>query len=324
MVQALTAMPQVSLSAWQASPLIVRWLISARASVLVMTFSSAALGGLLTVTDAGWNLAAWIVCTCGLLLAHATNNQLNDLTDSVRGIDEGNYFRVRYGAHVLEDGLLSRRGLVTYMTVTGSLAMLCGLWLIFTVSRGLLAPFALGSLLLLFYTWPLKQTGLGELAVVLVWGPLMVGGTGYAATGLWSWQVAGIGLLFALGPTTVIFGKHIDKLEFDRGKGVATLPVRLGEKRARVWVLGMLVVQYAAALLLVVIGWLPWPILAVCLALPKLMRACQTFSTRAPDRPPAGFPESAWPLWFSAFAFDHTRWFSLLFLGGYCAGLLLH
>lgn len=316
-------MPHVSMSAWQASPLIVRWLISARASVLVMTFTSAALGGLLTVTDPGWDLAAWLVCVCGLLLAHAANNQLNDLTDSIRGIDTGNYFRVRYGAHVLEDGLLSRQGLVIYMAVTGGLAAVCGLWLIFTVSRGLFVPFTLGSLLLLFYTWPLKQWGLGELAVVLVWGPLMVGGTGFAATGLWNWQVAAIGLLFALGPTTVIFGKHIDKLEFDLTKGVATLPVRLGEQRARAWVRGMLATQYAGTVILILLGWLPWPVLVVCLALPKMLRAWQAFAVQAPERAPADFPESAWPLWFSAYAFDHVRWFGLLFLGGYCVGLLL-
>jgi len=175
LVQALTAMPRVSPSAWRATPLGVRWLISARASVLVMTFTAAAFGGLLTIGDAAWSLTAWALCTAGLLLAHAANNQLNDLTDSIRGIDEGNYFRLRYGAHVLEDGLLSRRALILYMCVTGGLAALCGVYLVVTVSTGLIVPFLLGSLLLLFYTWPLKQWGLGELAVLLVWGPLMVG-----------------------------------------------------------------------------------------------------------------------------------------------------
>ena len=236
MVQALTAMPQVSPSAWRASPVLVRWLISARASVLVMTFTASILGGLLTISESGWSLTAWLVCTVGLLLAHAANNQLNDLTDSVRGIDEGNYFRLRYGAHVLEDGLLSRRGLILYMSVTAALAAACGIWLVLTVDVGLLLPFLFGSLLLLFYTWPLKQWGLGELAVLLVWGPLMVAGTGHAATGSWDWQLAAVGLCFALGPTTVIFGKHIDKLVFDEEKGVRTLPVRLGDHRARAWV----------------------------------------------------------------------------------------
>jgi 1,4-dihydroxy-2-naphthoate octaprenyltransferase len=323
LVQALTAMPRVSPSAWRATPLAVRWLISARASVLVMTFTAAAFGGLLTIGDAAWSLTAWTLCTAGLLLAHAANNQLNDLTDSIRGIDEGNYFRLRYGAHVLEDGLLSRRALILYMCVTGGLAALCGVYLLVTVSTGLIVPFLLGSLLLLFYTWPLKQWGLGELAVLLVWGPLMVGGTAFATTGTWDWRIALIGTAFALGPTTVIFGKHIDKLSFDREKGVATLPVRLGDGRARVWVQGMLAAQYLLTGVLVALGWLPWPVLIVLLAVPRLVASWNVFSHPAPTRPPDGFPESAWPLWFSAYAFDHTRWFSLLLLAGYCLALLL-
>lgn len=322
-MQALTAMPQVSVSAWRASPVLVRWLISARASVLVMTFTAAALGGLLTITTPGWSLSAWIICTVGLILAHATNNQLNDLTDSLRGIDEGNYFRLRYGAHVLEDGLLTRRGLLLYMSITGALAAMCGIWLVVTVAGSLLIPFLLGSLLLLFYTWPLKQWGLGELAVLLVWGPLMVAGAGHAATGSWDWQVAAIGFSFALGPTTVIFGKHIDKLSFDREKGMRTLPVRLGDRRARHWVQGMLLAQYLTTALLVAAGWLPWPVLLVLLALPRFLRCWQAFSAPAPDAPPESFPASAWPLWFSAYAFDHTRWFGILFLAGYCLALLI-
>ncbi len=322
MVQALTAMPRVSVNAWQASPILVRWLISARASVLVMTFTAAALGGLLAIKMPGWSLSDWAVCTLGLLLAHATNNQLNDLTDSVRGIDEGNYFRLRYGAHVLEDGLLSRRELIQYMSVTGSLAFCCGLWLVASAGIGLLIPFLLGSLLLLFYTWPLKQWGLGELAVLLVWGPLMVGGTAQAVTGFWSWQIAAVGLSFALGPTTVIFGKHIDKLTFDARKGVRTLPVRLGERRARAWVRGMLVAQYLSVIALVILGWLPWPVLLMLLALPRAWQSLRVFAQPAPDAPPASFPAAAWPLWFSAFAFDHTRWFGVLFLAGYCLALL--
>ena len=316
-------MPRVDAAAWRATPLVVRWLISARASVLLMTFTSSAFGGLLTLGDAGWNPAAWGLCTAGLLLAHAANNQLNDLTDSVRGIDEGNYFRLRYGAHVLEDGLLSRRGLIVYMGITGLLAALCGVYLIVTVSAGLVVPFVLGSLLLVFYTWPLKQLGLGELAVLLVWGPLMVGGTAFAATGVWDWRIALIGTAFALGPTTVIFGKHIDKIGFDRDKGVHTLPVRLGEARARLWVQGMLAGQYLLILLLVVLGWLPWPVLLALLALPRMWGAWQTFSRPAPEQPPADFPQAAWPLWFSAYAFDHTRWFSLLLLAGFCLALAI-
>jgi 1,4-dihydroxy-2-naphthoate octaprenyltransferase len=323
--QALTAVPHVSTVQWRASSWLVRWLISARASVLVMTFSAAALGGLLALLSVvPFDGLAWLGCLIGLLLAHAANNQLNDLTDSARGIDEGNYFRTRYGAHVLEDGLLSRKALWRYIGITGGLALSIGLWLVARVGVAVIAPLVLGGLFLVFYTWPLKHWGLGELAVLLVWGPLMTGGTYLVSTGSWNWEVAVVGTVFALGPTTVIFGKHIDKLPFDQAKGVTTLPVRLGARPSLLAVRIMTILQYVATVALVIIGTLPWPVLAIALALPKAWRMVHIYSQDAPSECPPEFPETAWPLWYVAFAFDHTRAFGLLFLLGLCAGVLLN
>ncbi|HEY5647504.1 MAG TPA: prenyltransferase [Pseudomonadales bacterium] len=319
---ALTAVPHVSSEAWRAASLPVRWLISARAGVLVMTFASATLGGMLSLRLPGWDPLNWAVCTLGLLLAHAANNQLNDLTDSARGVDDGNYFRVLYGAHVLEHGLLSQRGLACYFLCTGALAALAGAWLVWRVGPGLLMPMLLGSLFLLFYTWPLKQWGLGELAVLLVWGPLMVGGTAFATTGAWDWPIAAVGLIAALGPTTVIFGKHIDKLAFDERKGIATLPVRLGPERSRRWVRGMLVGQYLGLAGCVLAGWLAWPALLVLLALPRARRVWRVYGSPPPATEPAGYPAGIWPLWYVACAFDHTRLWSLLLLAGLCVSFV--
>ena len=92
---------------------------------------------------------------------------------------------------------------------------------------------ALGAFFVLFYTWPLKYIGLGELAVIIVWGPLMIGGGYYVITGQWDWNVVLASLPYALGPTTVIFGKHIDKHDPDKAKGIHTLPVIIGERAAR-------------------------------------------------------------------------------------------
>ena len=62
-----------------------------------------------------------------------------------------------------------------------------------------------GAFFVLFYTFPLKYIGLGEVAVLLVWGPLMVGGAYHVITGRWDWQVALASLPYALGTTTVLF-----------------------------------------------------------------------------------------------------------------------
>lgn len=220
----LSGVPRVSRNAWESSPLLIRWLITVRGSVLIMTASAVSVAGLLAIEHPGWDPLAWFGCLAGLLLAHAANNQLNDFTDHVRGVDRGNYFRLSYGTHVLEDGLLNRRGLLTYFAWTGGAAALIGLWLVVRVGPELLWPLLLGGFFLLCYTWPLKQWGLGEPAVLVVWGPLMVGGTFLASTGVWRWEAVAVGLCFALGPTLVIFGKHIDKLPFDGEKALLPCP----------------------------------------------------------------------------------------------------
>ncbi len=314
--RALDQMPKLSQSEWQALDPVARWLIACRASVLFMTFTAAALGGLMAWREGAFHWDLWLATVLGLMFAHATNNLLNDYTDSRRGIDKDNYYRNQYGVHVLEDGLMSEAQFWRYLGVTAGIALLLGGWLIFQRSGLTLNLMAAGAFFVLFYTWPLKYYGLGEPAVLLVWGPLMVGGSYYVLSGHWSWEVSWLSLLFALGPTTVLFGKHTDKLEADRAKGVNTLPVILGEKYSRYCVLGMLGAQYALSAALVLAGSFGWPLLLVLASLPDLPRLFRVFAQPKPQSPPADYPRNVWPLWFSAHAFRHTRRFTSLFLLG--------
>lgn len=323
LLRAITVIPRVSPQEWDASSVLTRWLIASRAAVLVMTFSSAAVGGLLAFLHSNAHADAWFLCLLGLLLAHASNNQLNDLVDSKRGIDKGNYFRNQYGVHVVEGGLMSPSRLFAYFVVTAGIALAIGLYLLADVGLQVLGLLAAGGFLLLAYTWPLKQWGLGEIAVLLAWGPLMVGGTYLVTTGHWDNSVALIGTIFALGPTTVIFGKHIDKIGFDRDKGVRTLPVRLGERASRRSVIVMLIVQYASLPLLALLHLLPWTALLAWLAFPRALKAVKVYAEPAPAECPPGYPASVWPLWFVSHAFVHTRAFGLYFLGGLLIAALL-
>lgn len=321
-VQALTVVPRVSEAQWSAASGLVRWLIVSRASVLVMTFSSVALGGMLALLSDTFEVTLWSLCLIGSLLAHATNNQLNDLTDSLRGIDAGNYFRTQYGTHALEDGLLDRNGLISYIAATGGATLVTGLLIAWLVGPVVLAPMAVGALLLVLYTYPLKQLGLGEIAVLSVWGPLIPGATYLVTTGAWSWEVALIATLYGLGPTCVVFGKHIDKIDFDRTRHMRTLPVRLGSPLSRYTVVAMTALQYLGVLWLVTSGRLPWAVLVVLFALAPALRLLRVYSHEAPATCPEGYPRSAWPLWYSAAAFVHTRNFGLLFLLGLLAASL--
>src|SRR5512133_2112084 len=162
---------------------------------------------------------------------------------------------------------MTKRELLVYAAVTGLIALAAGSYLVWQggwLAFGLLLA---GAFFVLFYTWPLKYIGLGEIAVILVWGPLMIGGGYFVITGQWDWNVALAGLPYALGPTTVIFGKHIDKLREDKAKNIHTLPVIIGETAGRYSVMAMMALQYLLVVALVISGFFTPAMLIVLLAL---------------------------------------------------------
>lgn len=315
-VRALRGTARLDKAEWSRQGLFTRWLIASRSQVLIMTFISGAIAGLLALRAGRFDPLLWALTTLGLVLAHATNNILNDLTDYQRGVDHGNYIRAQYGPHPLEHGFTTPRGLFLYALVTGLLALAAGAYPV--ISRGPLAVAILlaGALALLFYTWPLKYLGLGELTVFVVWGPLMIGGGYYVITGTWDWNAVIAGIPYALGVTTVLLGKHVDKLDADRGKGVRTLPVLIGDLPARNLAVGMMALEYLVVAYLVAIGFFTPVMLVVALALPTLLSVWKVYQTPHPAERPDFFPAEVWPLWFVAFAFRHNRTFGLWFLAG--------
>ena len=150
--KALQIIPRISKTEWDRLDVISRWLIATRAAVLIMTFLSAAIAGILAFQAGRFDGGLWLLLALGLVLAHATNNLLNDYTDYVRGVDQDNYYRAQYGPQPLVHGLLDKRQLLTYAAVTGALALACGLALIL-LRGGLTWVFlALGAFFVLFYT----------------------------------------------------------------------------------------------------------------------------------------------------------------------------
>ena len=314
--KAVRVIPRVTKDEWDALDVVSRWLIATRSAVLVMTFNASAIAGLLALRDGRFHLVPWLMVTVGLLFAHATNNLINDFTDHVKGVDKDNYFRSQYGPQPLEHGLMTRAQLMTYIAVTGAIALAAGLYLVATRGEATLTLLALGAFFVLFYTWPLKYIGMGEVAVILVWGPLMVGGGYYVITGNIDSDVILASLPCALAATTVLFGKHTDKLEADEAKGIRTMPVLLGEKKARQATIAMVILQYVLVFYLILNGYLSWLMLVVLFAAQWAWRAIQAYRHPRPAAPPPELPPGVWPLWYAAFSFSHTRRFGLLFLLG--------
>jgi len=217
--------------------LVSKWLYLTRAGVLPMTLVAAAVAGLLAVyrdADVAWGWFA--LAAIGIVLAHMANNLMNDLFDLGVGTDREDYPRNLYSPHPVLSGVITKRGLAGCALVVNALCLV--IMIALTIAQGWpIVAFALGGFLLsAAYTAPplrLKKHGLGEPTVLIVWGPLMVGGTYYAATGTIPGAVVLASLPYALLCTTVLMGKHIDKIPWDAADGTHTLPVIMGERAAR-------------------------------------------------------------------------------------------
>jgi 1,4-dihydroxy-2-naphthoate octaprenyltransferase len=318
--KALNVIPEVSKEEWGALDVISRWLVSSRAAVLIMTFLSAALAGIFALREGSFRLLPWLALALGLVFAHAANNILNDFTDFVRGVDKDNYFRTVYGAQPVASGLVTRREHLTYFFITGICALIPGLYLLI-INRwdpGIFILIGLGAFFVLFYTWPLKYLALGEAAVLLVWGPLMIGGGFYVLAHHWDWNVVMASLPYVLGVTTVIFGKHIDKLSIDRQKRIFTVPVLVGERASRYAVLAMMIAPYLITFYLIAAHFFTPMLAIVLLAIPSLLRTVPAFLSPKPATRPADFPDGqgGWPLYFAPLAFVNNRAFGAWFLLG--------
>ncbi|HEY4768238.1 MAG TPA: prenyltransferase [Candidatus Limnocylindria bacterium] len=289
---------------------ISKWLVVTRAAVFSMTATSGLIGGLLAISTVGATIN-WLYLTLsvvGLVVAHAANNMINDYFDLEGGVDTDDYVRALYAPHPILSGWLTRAQLRNAILLANAIDFAILLFLVWAVGPWV-AAFALGGLFIsVFYVAPpikLKHRGLGEPGVFVVWGPLMIGGTYYVATGTlpgWVWVAS---LPYAILVTTVLFGKHIDKISADSAKGIRTLPVILGESLARRTAQALMIAFYPIVVGAALVGWIgPFVLLAV-LGIPRLLEVLGQFSKPRPESPPHSYV--GWPLWFVGGAFIHTR-----------------
>jgi 1,4-dihydroxy-2-naphthoate octaprenyltransferase len=318
---ALYTMPKFREGEW-VDP-VTRWLIASRAAVVVMSVISGLLGGLLVLVGAPgqFSLGLTLLTTLGLALAHTGSNLVNDYWDARHGIDSADSPRVNYGPQAFVNGEFTRTQLLISTGIVLALAGAIGLYLAYVAGPMVLVFMGLGAAILMFYSgdpFPLKYRGFGELAVLLVWGPLMVGGTYFIQTQTLPLWVVVASLPYALGVTTVLFGKHIDKVDFDTNNKTNTMVVLLGEERARTTAKIMTALMYVSTIALVLAGvFLPTALL-VLFAVPLAVWMWKIYSAPKPKSPPEW--AIGWPLYFVGVAFIHNRRFGMLYL----LGIILH
>lgn len=303
---------------------VAKFLFSARSVILVISAQAAIIAGLLAATDGRFDPASFILVLIGFVAAHAISNLSNDYFGHRRGHDTPDSPRMRYTIHPIASGILDAKSLLVGLGLLAIVGIMIVLY--FWAVRGPVAlAFSLAGLALLYLydaaPTPLKSVGLGEVAAFLVWGPLMVGGGYFVITGRLSLTAFLVSVPYGLGVMSILIGKHIDQAEFDRSHGQRTLPVALGEQRAR-WLNRLVIVaMYVIVAVLIATGRLTPFAAAVAVALPSAGRALMVTARPKPPAPPAGY--IGWPLWYHRVALVHNRRFGWAYIAGLAVDALV-
>jgi 1,4-dihydroxy-2-naphthoate octaprenyltransferase len=302
---------------------VTRFLYAARSVILVISAQAAVIAGLLTATDRRFDLLPFILVLLGFLVLHAISNLSNDYFGYRRGHDTEDSPRRRYTLHPVASGAFTMRFLATGLGALGAVALAIAVYFVALRGWGAVAFAAIGAVLLYAYDAApraLKELGLGEVAAFAVWGPLMIGGGYYVITGRLSGDAFLASLPYGLGVASILVGKHIDQRAFDTSQEQRTLPVLLGEGRARTLNRVVVAGMYALTVVAIAFGALSPFALVVLVAAPKALHALKVMSQPAPVQPPTGYV--GWPLWYHRVCLVHNREFGWLFIAGLAIGAI--
>lgn len=302
---------------------ISKFLYAARSIILVISFQAALIAGLISANQGQFHWLPFMLVVSGYVIAHMISNLSNDYFGYRHGHDTPDSPRMRYTIHPIASGILSPRALLNGLAILVLLGL--SIMVYFIVVYGwLAASFSVAgvSLLLWYDAIPLslKRLGLGELAVLIVWGPLMIGGGVAVITGQLYWPAMAISIPYGLGVMSILIGKHIDQREFDISKSIRTLPVILGEDSARRLNMLIILSMYVLPIFLITQKYLP-PFSAIILfALPRALAALKILRQSRPPSPPPGY--IGWPLWYHRACLVHNRAFGWLYILGLALGAI--
>jgi 1,4-dihydroxy-2-naphthoate octaprenyltransferase len=221
----------------------------------------------------------------GGVALHVGTNLVNDAVDFQRGVDTPTALG---GSGVLTAGWLSPRA-VWYGALGALLvALLAAIPLIAARGWPLVAIGVVGALGGYAYTGPplgLKYRALGEVAVFLLMGTMMVVGAAYAvaaslAPGVWLSSIP-VGFLVA----AILAVNNQRDLAGDRDQGVRTLATRFGWGGARAVSLGLLGSAYLSTGVLVALRVVPLAALLSWATAPLALPLVRALRADGPGRP---------------------------------------
>ncbi len=209
------------------------WLQAARPKTLWAAVAPVLIGTVMAWSDNRFDGLIALLTFAATILIQIGTNFANDYYDFIKGADTGD----RIGPQrITQSGLVEPRTTFIAFSLLFTLAFVCGLYLIYTGGWPILVIGILSIAFGILYTggpYPLGYNGLGDLFVLIFFGPVAVAGTYYLQAHTITWPVFLAGFSPGLLSTALLTVNNLRDIHTDKKAGKRTLAVRFGAGFAR-------------------------------------------------------------------------------------------
>lgn len=261
------------------------WFLASRPWSFTMTAISVSVGGALGAIDGRFSWTLFLITLAGTILLHAATNLMNDYYDVKSGVDTHEVSTAQYRPHPLVEGKLQAEHVSIAAYVLYGLSAIIGVFLAATRGWELMWIGLIGAFASLTYTAPplkYKYSALGEISVFLMWGPLMVAASYFVQRQVFSMSAFWVSLPFGVLVALVLLANNIRDITHDRGKGILTLAIVLGQRKGILLYGTLVVVAYLGIILMSIYGPLYLWSLIVLFSIPLALRLLRQMLKQIP------------------------------------------
>lgn len=210
------------------------WIHAARPKTLPASVAPVLIGTAMAYADGHFHPAVFAAIVFAVLMIQVGTNYANDYYDCIKGADT----EKRQGpVRATQAGLVSAAAMRRAFILAFGLAMAAGLYLVWKGGVPIIVIGLCSVACGILYTagpFPLGYLGLGDIFVLVFFGPVAVGGTYYLQTGQINIPVLLAGLSPGLISTALLTVNNIRDYATDKVANKKTLVVRFGPRFGRI------------------------------------------------------------------------------------------
>jgi len=204
------------------------WLLAARPKTLGATLAPVSMGGALAYFHHQFHVVPFIATLLAGIGIQIATNLINDYVDFLKGADT----HERLGPmRVTQAGSVTTSQMKRAIAIVLIVTSIIGAYLVYHAGLPILIIGVTSLVFAFLYTagpFSLAYLGLGEIFVLLFFGPVALAGTYFVQTKQWSTDAAILGLAPGLLSTALLIINNLRDVEEDARANKLTLVVRLG------------------------------------------------------------------------------------------------